>query len=109
MEIRNIWAIGRNYAEHAKELGNPLPSEPLIFLKAGSCLAQTKSTPKGHSIFMKNLDRNIHYELEMALQFGSDLGISHFTLGIDFTDRDPQNKFKDKGQPWTLAKSFANA
>jgi 2-keto-4-pentenoate hydratase/2-oxohepta-3-ene-1,7-dioic acid hydratase in catechol pathway len=98
--IRNIWAIGRNYAEHAKELGNEIPKEPLIFLKAGST-----------AVFSSNLSlptwsREIHHEAELALRFNDELEIEAAAVALDLTERYFQNQAKTKGAPWTLAKSF---
>lgn len=97
---QNIWAVGRNYANHARELGNEVPSEPIIFLKAGACLNTTAQ------IHLPNWPSEIHHELELALRFGSQLEPSHWTLALDLTDRRAQNEAKKNGTPWTLAKSF---
>ena len=102
--IRNIWAVGRNYADHAKELGNPLPKEPLIFLKAGSCAV--KNTP---SFRLSPWASEIHHEIEVALRFGDDLSISSACVALDLTDRPRQSELKSRGEPWTLAKSFSGA
>ena len=64
--IQNIWAVGRNYADHAKELGNAVPTEPLIFLKAGST-----STLAASEIHLPSWAVEIHHEVELALQFDS--------------------------------------
>ncbi len=101
--IRNIWAVGRNYAEHAKELGNKVPTEPLIFLKAGSCAFF------GSEISLPIWTHEVHHEVEMALQFGEDLNALSYGVALDLTERRIQNQLKANGQPWTLAKSFSNA
>src|SRR5688572_19799974 len=101
--IRNIWAVGRNYAEHAKELGNKAPLEPLIFLKAGS------SAFFGAEISLPPWTQEVHHEIEMALQFGEDLNLISYGLALDLTERKIQNQLKANGHPWTLAKSFSNA
>jgi acylpyruvate hydrolase len=99
--IRNIWAVGRNYADHAKELGNALPSAPLIFLKAGS------TASVGAANFVLHADAlEVHHELELGLVFDEKLEITRACLALDLTDRPRQNKLKEKGEPWTLAKSF---
>lgn len=98
--IRNLWCVGRNYAEHARELGNELPPEPLIFLKAGSCVV------RGERIELPAWAGEIHHELEIALEFGEDRCFRSLALALDLTDRTAQNRLKSKGQPWTLAKSF---
>ena len=102
--IQNIWAVGRNYAEHAKELGNEVPSKPLIFLKAGST-----STIAAHELHLPSWTSELHHEIELALQFDENLQIDEACIALDLTDREMQNQLKAKGQPWTLAKSFKGA
>ena len=99
----NFWCVGRNYADHAKELGHAVPSEPMIFLKAGSCLVE------GPEIRLPAWPGEIHHELEIALQFSTSLNFAKMALALDLTDRVAQNRLKEKGQPWTLAKSFRGA
>ena len=99
--IRNIWAVGRNYADHAKELGNSLPSAPLIFLKAGS------TASVGAENFVLHADAlEVHHEIELGLVFDEKLEITRACIALDLTDRPRQNALKEKGEPWTLAKSF---
>lgn len=95
-----IWCVGRNYAEHAKELGNDLPSEPLFFLKAAAC--QTR----GHQLQIPAWVSEVHHELEIAFRFDDNLELTQAALALDLTERELQNRLKSKGQPWTLAKSF---
>ncbi len=102
--IRNIWAVGRNYSEHAKELGNDIPAEPMIFLKAGSC-----ATLAEKEIRLPEWTEDIHHELELALKFDPQLQVSEACLALDLTARSVQNMLKAKGHPWTLAKSFQGA
>jgi 2-keto-4-pentenoate hydratase/2-oxohepta-3-ene-1,7-dioic acid hydratase in catechol pathway len=104
MIIRNIWAIGRNYAEHAKELGHEIPTEPLIFLKAGST-AVINTT----EFALPSWAQDVHHEIELALKFNGQLNIDKATVALDLTERTLQQKLKAKGSPWTLAKSFTNA
>lgn len=106
-----ILCIGRNYAEHARELSNAVPSEPVLFLKPESALLPA-GTPLAYPSFTKDL----HYECELVLRIGvsgrhiaEDDALSHVdgvTLGIDFTARDVQQRLKDKSLPWELAKAF---
>ena len=105
--VRNIWAVGRNYADHAKELGNAVPApagEPMIFLKAGSCVV-----PAGEAIRLPSFSQEVHHEAEVALRFGPGLKFDAITIALDLTARDWQVKLKAAGHPWTLAKSFANS
>ncbi len=101
--IRNIWAVGRNYADHAAELKNPVPTSPLFFLKAGT------SIETGSKIKLPAWSNDVHHELEIALWIDENLQYSHLTLALDLTARDAQNEAKLKGTPWTLAKSFTSA
>ena len=109
-----IIAIGRNYAEHAKELNNPVPTTPVIFLKPDTALLKDNK-PFYHPDFSDD----IHYELEVVLKickegkhisekFASNY-YDEIGLGIDFTARDIQAKHKEKGLPWELAKAFDNS
>lgn len=102
--IRNIWAIGRNYVDHVKELGNEIPSEPLIFLKAGSTAVLNSS-----EVSIPAWATNVHHEVELALQFNDQLKVSKAAIALDLTERTLQNKLKAKRAPWTLAKSFTNS
>lgn len=104
MIIRNIWGIGRNYAKHAAELNNPIPEEPLVFLKAGSC-ASVNST----DIVLPWWVKEVHHEVELALKLNYDLRVLEGAVALDLTERQLQNKAKEKGLPWTAAKSFPNA
>ena len=106
-----IICIGRNYLEHAKELGNKIPKEPLFFLKPDSAIQ-----PKGHPFFIPDFSNNIHYEIELVLKIcknGKNINekfahtyYKEIGLGIDFTARDLQDKCKKLGLPWEIAKGF---
>ena len=106
-----IICIGRNYLEHAKELGNNIPEEPLFFLKPDSAIQ-----PKGHPFFIPDFSKNIHYEIELVLKIcknGKNINekfahtyYKEIGLGIDFTARDLQEKCKEFGLPWEIAKGF---
>ncbi len=103
--LRNIWAIGRNYADHAKEMGASQPlSEPMIFLKAGSTAVRN-----GGEIHLPDWSKEIHHEVEIAYRLGADLKPDAFTLALDLTARDLQTKLKNAGHPWSLAKSFRDS
>ncbi len=101
--IQNIWAVGRNYAEHAKEMKAEIPKEPLFFLKAGSCIET------GSSIHLPTWSNDVHHELEMAFWIDENLNLSHISLALDLTARDAQTLAKNKGLPWTQSKSFKGA
>ncbi|MBD9465030.1 fumarylacetoacetate hydrolase family protein [Pseudomonas sp. Pdm06] len=113
--VGKVVCIGRNYAEHAKELDNPVPTEPLLFIKPGSCVVPLEG---GFSI---PADRgSVHYEAEIAVLIGKPLStkpsaeevldaISGFAPALDLTLRDKQAELKAKGLPWEIAKSFDGA
>ncbi len=98
-----FWCVGRNYADHAKELGNAIPESPLFFVKAGSCAVM------GSDVHLPTWAKDVHHELEIALHFNSDLQFSKIALALDLTERTLQNQLKQKGSPWSLAKSFKNS
>ena len=106
-----IICIGRNYIDHAKELENKIPQEPLFFLKP-----ETAIQPKGHPFFIPDFSQMIHYEIELVIkidkigkhiqeQFAHKY-YSKIGLGIDFTARDIQEACKQQGLPWEKAKGF---
>lgn len=103
MKANQYWCIGRNFYDHAVELGNRVPEKPLIFLKSGGCL-QT-----GPELIFPPFCSQIHHELEIVLFLGNSLVPSHWTLGLDLTERKIQNELKQMGQPWELSKSFKGA
>lgn len=106
-----IICIGRNYAEHAKELKNELPSEPVVFLKP-----ETALLPKNHPFVYPEITRDLHYEVELVVRIDrlgkhidekfSSKYYSSIGIGIDFTARDIQQESKVKGLPWEKAKAF---
>nr|WP_294794179.1 fumarylacetoacetate hydrolase family protein [uncultured Mucilaginibacter sp.] len=109
-----IIAIGRNYAEHAKELNNPVPTSPVIFMKPDTALLKDNK-PFYHPDF----SQDVHHELEVVLKISKEgkhisekFAGNYFeeiALGIDFTARDIQQRQKEKGLPWELAKAFDNS
>lgn len=111
--VHSIFCIGRNYAEHAKEMGHQTPSEPIVFLKPLSSICFTNSV-----ISIPNQTNDVHHEVELVLAIGKSgknipkkNALEHlagFGIGIDFTARDIQKKAKEKGQPWSIAKGFDN-
>jgi 2-keto-4-pentenoate hydratase/2-oxohepta-3-ene-1,7-dioic acid hydratase in catechol pathway len=106
-----IICIGRNYAEHAKELNNPLPTKPVFFMKPDSALLLNNNP-----FFLPAFSNEIHYEAEIVLKV-SRLGKNiqpkfasryyhSIGIGIDFTARDLQDIAKKAGHPWEIAKAF---
>jgi len=106
-----IICIGRNYVEHAHELNNPVPADPVFFLKPETALIRA-----GLPFFYPDFSNDVHYEVELVLQIcklGKHINekFAHtyydaIGIGIDFTARDIQSICKKKGLPWEIAKAF---
>tara|TARA_B100000427_G_scaffold325914_1_gene333636 strand:- start:1726 stop:2337 length:612 start_codon:yes stop_codon:yes gene_type:complete len=109
LKFENIYCVGRNFPEHAKELGNKVPTSPLIFQKSNSTVntGDTIKIPK---------NKTIEHELEIVLMIGREgvpksheqarAFISGFSTGLDLTDRNLQAQLKKEGLPWFTSKSF---
>lgn len=120
--IGTIYCIGRNYAAHAKELNNPVPTEPVIFTKARATVCALSG-----EIHLPAALQRCDHETEIAIRLGSDLfaptqaggaplgerdiirAISHYGIALDLTLRERQSELKQQRYPWDLAKSFVNA
>ncbi|MBT1708491.1 fumarylacetoacetate hydrolase family protein [Fulvivirgaceae bacterium PWU5] len=106
-----IFAIGRNYAEHIKELNNERPDEPVIFTKPDTAVLRNNAP-----FYYPDFSTDIHYEVELVLRIckeGKNIELRFASkyydaigIGIDFTARDLQQKAKEKGLPWDIAKGF---
>jgi acylpyruvate hydrolase len=106
-----IFCIGRNYVDHAKELNNPVPSEPLVFMKPNTALLLNN-----RPFYYPDYTKDLHYEGEIVLRLCKngrsvlpEFAHKYFdaiTFGIDFTARDLQDKLKKNGHPWEIAKGF---
>jgi 2-keto-4-pentenoate hydratase/2-oxohepta-3-ene-1,7-dioic acid hydratase in catechol pathway len=109
--IGKIVCVGRNYAEHAKELGNEMPDKPVLFLKPASALIYSDG-----EIIHPDYGNELHHEVELVLLIGETINevikaeaekaIIGYGVGLDMTLRDVQTELKKKGNPWTLAKCF---
>ena len=107
----SIYCIGRNYVAHAKELGNEVPTSPVIFMKPSTALLN-----KGEQLTIPSFTKDLHYEAELVLRVNKvakKVKNAHvmdycdaISVGIDFTARDVQNDLKAKGLPWEKAKAF---
>ena len=105
-----IFAIGRNYAEHIRELNNERPDEPVIFTKPDTALLRNQA------FYYPDFSKDVHYEVELVLRIckeGKNIQEKFASkyydaigIGIDFTARDLQQKAKEKGLPWDIAKGF---
>lgn len=106
-----IICIGRNYADHARELDNPVPSQPVIFLKPETALLDADEPFQ-----LPEWSHDIHHEIELVLRIDREgkniapddahLFFTEVTVGIDFTARDIQSRLKAKSHPWERAKAF---
>lgn len=106
-----IFCVGRNYADHAKELGNAVPEEPVIFMKPKSALLQPNAP-----FYYPEFTNELHYEAELVLRISKNgkyvqehqasKYYDAITVGIDFTARDIQAELKKKGLPWEKAKAW---
>lgn len=110
-EIGKIVCVGRNYVEHAHELGNEVPERPVIFLKPTSAVIYS-----GDEIKYPSFSNEMHHEVELVLMISKNIkdanldeaekAIAAYGVGLDLTLRDLQSKLKQKGHPWTIAKCF---
>ena len=106
-----IICIGRNYAEHAKEMNSPVPTEPIFFLKPDTSIIRDNQP-----FYYPDFSKEIHYEVELVIKINKvgkniDAQFAHkyydeIGIGIDFTARDIQANCKEKGLPWEKAKAF---
>lgn len=106
-----IICVGRNYAEHANELNNDVPTEPVIFLKP-----ETSVVLKKNPFFIPDFSDDVHYEAELIVRInrlGKNIQakfahkyFDEVSVGLDFTARDVQSKLKQRGLPWEKAKAF---
>jgi len=107
--IRNIFCVGRNYAQHAQELGNALPTKPMIFSKPTHALHSAEG-----DLYLPSQVGQIHYEVELVVKMAAPYDpdkplkelIDGVALGIDWTARDVQSQLKEKGHPWLVSKGF---
>jgi 2-keto-4-pentenoate hydratase/2-oxohepta-3-ene-1,7-dioic acid hydratase in catechol pathway len=109
--IGKIVCIGRNYAEHIKELGNQTPDKPVIFIKPASSLVSS-----GGTVVIPGYSDDCHHEIELAVLIGKTAKdvtaeealdhVSGYAVALDLTLRDVQGEQKAKGLPWEIAKAF---
>lgn len=111
LALGKVVCVGRNYVEHAKELNNPVPSEPILFIKPATTLV-----PYSNPIDSTGSPYPLHYELEIAILIQDTLknataeeakaAVGGVGLALDLTYRCVQSKLKEKGHPWEKAKAF---
>lgn len=114
--IGKVVCVGRNYAAHAHELGNDIPTSPILFMKPASSVVSIRNDIVRPD---SQVYGDTHYEAELCIQLSADLSaatveqakqaIGGVTVGLDLTLRDLQSQLKDKGQPWERAKCFDGA
>lgn len=111
VNVHTIFCVGRNYAEHAGELNNPIPTSPIIFLKPATALVHD-----GQYVELPPESNNVHYEVEVVALIGKKGKhisgetaldyVSGYGIGLDITARDIQDNAKQKAHPWAIAKGF---
>jgi acylpyruvate hydrolase len=109
--INNIYCVGQNYAEHAKEMGSIVSSIPVIFLKPTSAVIEN-----GAPIILPKMSQSVHHEVELTVLIGKGgrnipkseamKYVAGYGVGLDMTMRDVQSEAKKAGKPWTTAKGF---
>lgn len=114
LPVGKVVCVGRNYAEHAKELNNPVPTAPILFMKPATAIV-----PLEPAFDIPKNQGECHHELEMAVLIGQPLkyadeaaaknAVLGYGVGLDLTLRDLQNKLKEKSHPWEVAKAFDGA
>src|SRR6266540_1015607 len=117
IQVENVYCVGRNYAEHIKEMNYPdIPEEPVVFMKPNTSVATAPDVVSVPEFKGKKISDNLQNELELVVVIGKDgKNISEgeagqyifgYCAGIDFTLRDLQTVAKQKGMPWATAKGF---
>ncbi len=111
LPVGKVVCVGRNYVAHAQELNNPVPTEPLLFMKPSTALV-----PMGEPVRVPQGHGSVHFETELAILIGEPLSqvgeqaaqhaIAGIGLALDLTLREVQDKLKQKGHPWEIAKAF---
>jgi len=114
LPLGKVVCVGRNYAEHAKELGNEVPTAPILFIKPATSVVELEG-----SLTIPQDQGSVHHEAEIALLISKDAKdidagsawdyVSHAGVALDLTLRDVQSKLKEKSHPWEIAKGFDGA
>lgn len=111
LPLGKVVCVGRNYADHARELNNPVPDAPLLFIKPATAVVELT-----HPLRLPHFGGACHFEAELAVLIGSPLtrasadetllAVAGYGLGLDLTLRELQDSLKKKGHPWEMAKAF---
>lgn len=114
LQIGTMYCIGKNYADHAKEMGGNVPKDPVVFIKPPAAYVADKG-----KIHIPDFSNNVHHEVELVIIIGKDCNdippteardhIAGYAVGIDVTLRDIQSEAKEKGKPWTVSKAFVTS
>jgi fumarylpyruvate hydrolase len=110
--VRRIYCVGRNYADHVREMGaDPMRESPIFFCKPADAVV-----PNGGAVPYSSRTSNLHHEVELVIAIGKagrDIGIDHaldhvfgYAVGNDLTRRDLQTEAKKAGKPWDIGKAF---
>ncbi|NDY92211.1 fumarylacetoacetate hydrolase family protein [Ideonella livida] len=113
--VHRVYCVGRNYAEHAVEMGATGREPPFFFLKPADCVVPVAAGAAGRMAY-PGLTRNLHHEVELVValgQGGRDIPVARaldlvwgYAVGLDMTRRDLQNDMKKQGRPWAIGKAF---
>jgi fumarylpyruvate hydrolase len=98
--VNRIFCVGRNYADHVKEMGNDAKGTPIFFMKPADAIVLDGQFP------YPTVSKDVHHEIELVVALGPDARIFGYAVGIDMTRRDLQAMAKSGGKPWEQAKSF---
>jgi|TARA_B110000914_G_scaffold133174_1_gene116458 2-keto-4-pentenoate hydratase/2-oxohepta-3-ene-1,7-dioic acid hydratase in catechol pathway len=97
----DVWCAIRTYPKHAQELGNPIPQEPVFFLKPSASITKFNR--------IDTCGGDVHHEIELVLKIGPDMMPTQMSLGLDLTKRSIQDRLKANGLPWAEAKAFVGS
>jgi fumarylpyruvate hydrolase len=103
--VHRIYCVGRNYAEHAVEMGHTGREPPFFFLKPADTVVPVAEGETGTMAY-PTLTNNLHHEIELVVAIGPGGGIFGYAVGLDMTRRDLQNDMKKQGRPWSIGKAF---
>ena len=113
--VHRIYCVGRNYEEHAKEMGFTGREPPFFFLKPSDSLVVVNAGETGHMPY-PSITQNLHHEIELVVAIGiggknikaadAEKHIYGYAVGLDMTRRDLQNDMKKLGRPWCIGKAF---
>jgi fumarylpyruvate hydrolase len=103
--VHRIYCVGRNYAEHAVEMGHTGREPPFFFLKPADAVVPVPAGETGTMAY-PSLTTNLHHEVELVVALGAGGAIFGYAVGLDMTRRDLQNDMKKQGRPWCIGKAF---